>query len=101
MNKFYCPHCRESYFATLCSDCLAEEIHILRTKSALHVGQCHRCGHVDAEPCSGYASSSNNVLSHAHRNKRIAFKSLYQFIASVATRATGAIRSDNARQRQS
>lgn len=51
MKPFVCPHCGQSAFATLCTDCQAEGIRIHATRSIFHVGRCHRCGHVDDEPC--------------------------------------------------
>ena len=100
MKTFTSTHCQESHFATLCSDCLAEEIYILETRSALHIGQCHRCGHIDAEPRSGYASSSEVMMTHATENELHPLKSLGGIVASLATRATSMIKGEIARRIQ-
>lgn len=100
MKKASCPRCRESHFATLCSDCLAEEIVIHETRSALHIGRCHRCGHVDAEPCPGSAGSSELMMTQASQPRHNALKGLTRLVASLATRATGVIISEFARYRQ-
>jgi hypothetical protein len=67
MNTFTCTHCQESPLATLCSDCLAEEICIRETRTALHIGRCHRRGLVDAEPCRGRAGSGKEMMTRAGR----------------------------------
>jgi NMD protein affecting ribosome stability and mRNA decay len=51
MQEVRCPHCGQSAFATLCTDCQAEGIRIQKVKSVFHIGRCHRCGHLDDEPC--------------------------------------------------
>ena len=91
MNTFACHHCENNHFATLCSDCLVEEIHIQETRSALHIGRCHRCGHVDAEPCPAAARSG----THLNRTKQIAghaFGGLSRKTLNLAAGTTHAIR---------
>jgi NMD protein affecting ribosome stability and mRNA decay len=98
MKTFSCPRCEETHFATLCSDCLAEEIHIQKTRSALHIGRCHRCGHVDAEPCPSPAAS-NVITGCTTKITRSALTGLTQKAVSFAARATNVIKGRPARAR--
>ena len=91
MEAFQCPHCGQSHFATVCSDCLGEEIRIQETRSVFHIGRCHRCGHVDDEPCLERIGSSE-TMSRAWQNKGAALKGLTQKAANLAARAAGMIK---------
>ena len=95
---FSCPHCGETHFASLCSDCLAEEIRIQQTRSVFHVGRCYRCGHVDDEPCLALVGSSQTVAK-AWQNRGNTLKGLTQRAASLAARAADAIKAHASRGR--
>lgn len=98
MKTFHCPHCGQAHFSTLCSDCLAEEIRIQETRSVFHIGRCHRCGHVDDEPCPGRIGSSA-IMTRASKNSSSALKGLTQKAVSLAARAAEAIKGSSARVR--
>lgn len=98
MEAFQCPHCGQSHFATVCSDCLAEEIRIQETRSVFHIGRCHRCGHVDDEPCVARIGSSETV-GRAWQNKGATLKGLTQKAANLATRAADMIKGHSSRAR--
>ena len=96
MKAYSCPHCGQSHFATLCSDCLAEEIPIQKTRSIFHIGRCHRCGHLDDEPCTAKVGKGRTV-AQAWNHGGDALKNLSRKAARLATRAAGALRSGSAR----
>ena len=98
MKAYHCPHCGQSTFTTLCTDCQAEGIRIDETRAVFHLGRCHRCGHVDDEPCSARIGS-NPIAARAWQNRRGALKGLTQVASRLATRAAGAIRSGSSRAR--
>ncbi len=98
MEAFQCPHCGQSHFATLCSDCLAEEIRIQETRSVFHIGRCHRCGHVDDEPCPSRVGASE-MVSRAWQAKSITLKDLTQRAANLAARAADVIKGHSSRAR--
>jgi len=98
MNAFECPHCGQAHFATLCSDCLAEEIAIQETRSVFHIGRCHRCGHVDDELCSARVGSSEMITRAPHSGGN-ALKGLTQKAVSLAARAADAITGHSGRPR--
>jgi len=88
MKDFHCPHCGQSAFTTLCTDCQAEGIQIYETRAIFHIGRCQRCGHVDDEPCSARIGSGGGAL-----------KDVTQLAFRLATRAAEAIRSGTTRAR--
>jgi DNA-directed RNA polymerase subunit RPC12/RpoP len=98
MEEFKCPHCGHAHFATLCSDCLAEGVRIQETRSIFHLGRCHRCGHVDDEPCTAQIGSGE-VVSRAWQNRGSTLKGLTQKAASLAARAADAIKAHSSRPR--
>lgn len=98
MKEFHCPHCEQSIFTTLCTDCQAEGIRIYETRSVFHLGRCHRCGHVDDEPCSARIRS-NPIVSRAWQGGGGALKDVTQLAFKLATRAAEAIRSSSTRVR--
>ena len=98
MKEFHCPHCGQSVFTTLCTDCQAEGIRIDETRSVFHLGRCSRCGHVDDEPCSARIGS-NPVMALAAQKKGGTLKDLTQMAFRLATRAAEAIRSGSVRAR--
>jgi NMD protein affecting ribosome stability and mRNA decay len=98
MKEFTCPHCGQSAFTTLCTDCQAEGIRIDETRAIFHIGRCRRCGHVDDEPCSARIGS-NVVTARAGRKTRGALKDVTQMAFRLATRAAEAIRSGSIRAR--
>jgi NMD protein affecting ribosome stability and mRNA decay len=98
MKEFTCPHCGQSAFTTLCTDCQAEGIRIDETRAIFHIGRCDRCGHVDDEPCSARIGS-NVVMAQAGRKTRGALKGVTQMAFRLATRAAEAIRSGSIRAR--
>ncbi len=98
MEAFQCPHCGQSHFATVCSDCLAEEIRIQETRSIFHIGRCYRCGHVDDEPCLARIGSSETV-GRAWQNKTATLKGLTQKAANLASRAANVIKNHSSRPR--
>ncbi len=98
MEAFQCPHCGHAHFATVCSDCLAEEIRIQETRSVFHIGRCHRCGHVDDEPCLALIGSSERA-SRTRQNKRATLKGLTRKAANLAARAADMIKSHSSRAR--
>ena len=93
-----CPHCGQTHFATLCTDCLAEGIRIEQTRSVFHFGRCHRCGHLDDEPCSARVGSSE-IFTRAWQNGGNALKGLTIRAVSLATRAADALRAHSDRPR--
>ena len=104
MEAFQCPHCGHSNFATVCSDCLAEEIRIQETRSVFHIGRCHRCGHVDDEPCLALIGSSEKAASsekagRARQKKKATLKGLTRKAASLAARAADMIKGHSSRAR--
>ena len=103
MDAFQCPHCGQSHFATVCSDCLAEEIRIQETRSVFHIGRCHRCGHVDDEPCSALIGSNETAASgdkaSRTRQRRATLKGLTRKAASFAARAADMIKNQSSRTR--
>ncbi len=99
MEAFQCPHCGHAHFATVCSDCLAEEIRIQETRSVFHIGRCHRCGHVDDEPCLALIGSSDKASRAGQKNKRATLKGLTRKAASLASRAADMIKSHSSRAR--
>jgi hypothetical protein len=98
MEGYQCPHCGQAHFVTVCSDCLAEQIRIQETRAVFHIGRCHRCGHVDDEPCLARIGSSE-IASKVWRNKGAAFKGLTQKAANLAVRAADLIRGHSSRAR--
>jgi|tagenome__1003787_1003787.scaffolds.fasta_scaffold20199199_1 hypothetical protein len=97
MKDYHCPHCGQSTFTTLCTDCQAEGIRIDETRSVFHLGRCHRCGHVDDEPCIARARLRKTAVSGKSTDG--ALKSLKQIAFRFATRAAGVIRSSSIRTR--
>lgn len=93
MKHYHCPHCGQSAFVTVCSDCLAEGIQIRETRSIFHVGRCHRCGHVDDEPCPAKVGVAKSV-AQAWRNGGGALKTLTSKAYRLASRAAEAIKSN-------
>ena len=98
MKAYKCPHCGQSHFASLCSDCLAEGIRIQETRSIFHLGRCHRCGHADDEPCTAQVGSGD-MVSRAWQSGGRALKELTQKAASLAARAADAIKAHSNRPR--
>jgi hypothetical protein len=98
MKTFQCPHCEQTHFATLCSDCLAEEIRIKQTRSVFHIGRCHRCGHVDNELCSAQVGSSE-IMARASLHAGNPLKGITQKAVNLAARAADAIKGNPARPR--
>lgn len=92
MKEFHCPHCGQTAFSTLCTDCQADGIRIQETRSIFHIGRCVRCGHVDDEPCSARIGS-NRLMS------RQALKDFTQYAFGLASRAAEAIKSGTVRAR--
>ena len=98
MKQFTCPHCGQSAFTTLCTDCQAEGIRIDETRAIFHIGRCGRCGHVDDEPCSARIGFSP-FMARAGRKTGGAVKDVAQMAFRLATRAAEAIRSGSIRAR--
>lgn len=98
MKDFHCPHCGQSAFTTLCTDCQAEGIRISETRAIFHLGRCHRCGHVDDEPCSARIGS-NPIAARAGQRRGGALKDFTQSAFRLATRAAEAIRNGSIRTR--
>jgi hypothetical protein len=98
MKEFHCPHCGQSTFTTLCTDCQAEGIRIDETRAVFHLGRCHRCGHVDDEPCSKRIGA-NPVMANAKQKKGGALRDITQMAFRLASRAAEAIRSSSIRTR--
>ena len=98
MKQFHCPHCAQSTFTTLCTDCQSEGIRIEQTRAVFHLGRCHRCGHVDNEPCSARIGS-NPIAARAWQRGSNAVKNLSQSAFRLAARAAEAIRSSSIRAR--
>lgn len=98
MKEFHCPYCGQTAFATLCTDCQAEGIRIYETRAVFHLGRCHRCGHVDDEPCSARIGS-NPIVARAWQSGGGALRDVTQFAFRLATRAAEAIRSGSIRAR--
>ena len=94
MKEFQCPHCGQTAFSTLCTDCQADGIRIQETRSIFHIGRCERCGHVDDEPC-GARIGSNRVWYR----KGEALKDLTQYAFGLASRAAEAIKTGTLRVR--
>ena len=97
MQDYHCPHCGQSTFTTLCTDCQAEGIRIDETRSVFHLGRCQRCGHVDDEPC--VARAGLQATAAAGEKRHGALKSFTQIAFRFATRAAGAIRNSSIRAR--
>ena len=95
MKTYQCPHCEQTHFATLCSDCLAEEIRIRQTRSVFHIGRCHRCGHVDNELCSAQVGSSE-IMARASLHAGNPLKGITQKAVDLAARAADAIKGNSA-----
>jgi predicted RNA-binding Zn-ribbon protein involved in translation (DUF1610 family) len=98
MKDYHCPHCGQSTFTTLCTDCQAEGIRIDETRTVFHLGRCHRCGHVDDEPCAARVGSQATAVA-AGESTPGALKSFTRIAFRFATRAAGAIRSSSIRAR--
>ncbi len=98
MKTFQCPHCEQSHFATLCSDCMAEEISIQETRSVFHIGRCHRCGHIDNELCSVQVGSSE-IMTRSSLYTGNPLKELTQKAVDLAARAADAIKGSSDRPR--
>ncbi len=98
MKAFQCPHCEQTHFATLCSDCLDEEIRIQETRSVFHIGRCHRCGHVDNELCSAQVGSSE-IMARASQYSGNPLRGLTQKAVDLAARAADAIKGHSSRPR--
>jgi hypothetical protein len=94
MKEFRCPHCAQTTFTTLCTDCQSAGIRIEQVRSVFHLGRCHHCGHVDDEPCSALTGSAR-VWERGGR----AVKILSQSAVRLATRAAEAIRMGSIRGR--
>ena len=98
MKEFHCPHCGQSVFTSLCTDCQAEGIRIYETRSVFHIGRCDRCRHVDDEPCSARIGS-NRIVARAWQRRGGALRGVTQLACRLATRAAEAIRSGSIRAR--
>ena len=98
MKEFHCPHCGQTAFSTLCTDCQADGIRIQETRSIFHIGRCVRCGHVDDEPCAARIGS-NRVMSRVWYKKGEALRELTQYAFGLASRAAEAIKSGTLRVR--
>lgn len=96
MKEFHCPYCGQSAFATLCTDCQAEGIRIQKVKSVFHVGQCHRCGHVDDEPCLA-RTGSRRALVRAWQEGNRALSEIRDLALRIAARAAEALKGSSAR----
>jgi hypothetical protein len=81
MEHICCPYCEQTTFATVCTDCQAEGIRIQRVSSVFHIGRCHRCGHLDDEPCSARVGSNRSITRVGK-----ALKELTHVAARLATR---------------
>jgi NMD protein affecting ribosome stability and mRNA decay len=86
MNEFHCPYCGLTAFASLCTDCQSEGIRIQETKSVFHIGRCHRCGHIDDEPCSARVGSSGTV-ERAWQGGSKALRQFRRLAVKLAARA--------------
>lgn len=91
MKQFRCPHCGQSTFSTLCTDCLAEGIRIQEVRSIFHVGRCHRCGHMDDEPCAARIGA-NRAIARAWQQGAKALKQFGHLAGKLATRAAESMR---------
>jgi len=98
MDHYHCPHCGQSAFATLCSDCLAEEIPIQKTRSIFHIGRCYRCGHIDDEPCPAKVGAAKSV-TRAWQNGGDVLKTFTGKAYRLASRAADAIKANTSRAR--
>ncbi len=98
MNTFHCPHCGQSHFASVCSDCQADEIPIQQTRSVFHIGRCHRCGHVDDEPCSARVGSGE-VMTRAWQKRGTTLKDITRKATKLAVRAADVIKGHSSRIR--
>jgi len=98
METFQCPHCGQSHFATVCSDCLAEKIPINETRSVFHIGRCHRCGHVDDEPCLARIGESDAV-ARVWKKRGTTLKDITRKAANLAARAADVIKAHSSRIR--
>ncbi|MGD2139897.1 MAG: NMD3-related protein [Burkholderiales bacterium] len=98
MTTFQCPHCGQSHFASVCSDCLADQISIQQTRSVFHIGRCHRCGHVDDEPCPARVGSGD-IVTRAWQNRDTTLKDLTQRATNLAARVAEAIKTHSSRDR--
>jgi len=98
MRVFHCPHCGQSHFATVCSDCLADQIPIQQTRSVFHIGRCHRCGHVDDEPCPARVGSGD-MMARAWQKRGTTLKGITQTAAKLAVRAADMIKGHSSRAR--
>jgi hypothetical protein len=98
METFQCPHCGQSHFATVCSDCLADHIPIQQTRSVFHIGRCYRCGHVDDEPCLAQVGSGD-IMARAWQKRGTTLKDLTQKAAKLAGRAADVIKGHSSRVR--
>jgi NMD protein affecting ribosome stability and mRNA decay len=63
MEQLRCPHCGQSAFVTLCSDCQAEGIRIQKVQSVFHIGRCQHCGHLDDEPCPARVRTNRTIAN--------------------------------------
>ncbi len=98
MEEFRCPYCGHTAFATLCTDCQAEGIRIQRTKAIFHMGQCHRCRHMDDEPCSARIGSSKTI-ARAWQMGGKALREYGHLARKLAARAAETIRGGPVRAR--
>jgi hypothetical protein len=98
MKEFHCPHCGQSTFTTLCTDCQSEGIRIDETRAIFHIGRCHRCGHLDDEPCAALIGS-NPIAARAWQKGGGVVRQFTQSAYRLATRAAEAIRSSSVRDR--
>src|SRR6266404_4308715 len=99
MEEFHCPHCGQTAFATLCTDCQAEGISIQVTKSVFHIGRCQRCGHVDDEPCSARIGSIRPI-ERAWQGGSKALREFGHLAVRLAGRAAETIRGGSIRTYQ-
>jgi NMD protein affecting ribosome stability and mRNA decay len=96
MKEFHCPYCGQAAFATLCSDCQAAGIRIQQTKSVFHIGRCHRCGHMDDEPCAA-RTGSFRTLERAWQGGSKALREFRQRAVRLASRAAETIKGGSIR----
>ena len=87
MKEIACPHCGQTAFTTVCTDCQAEGIKIQEVKSIFHIGRCHRCGHLDDEPCSARIGS-NKTLARAWQKSKEALRGFRRMALEVTERAS-------------
>jgi len=96
MKEFHCPHCGQTAFMTLCTDCQAEGIKIQKIKAVFHIGRCQRCGHMDNEPCSARIGL-NRTIARAWQRGSKTLREFSHLALMLASRAADTIRGGSVR----